>query len=209
MWKLWEKRPLGQWIRKIGIISSLIFMATLQAAGEQAAQLGRVYPILEPDWREWIPKQLEKKLAHDPEWWKKKLEAAFQRQTPQWDLPEVSVPSSRVLDPSVTVRKPVFDRSGRLKFLPVKVNPIDMVPLSRPILVLDGRKERQVDLAKRLPKQPIVILITAGDPVLLKRVLGQPVYSAPKEVFKKLEIERVPVLIRQENGKIKVEEIAQ
>jgi len=182
-------------------------MGSAQVASEERLSLGPTYPILEPDWREWLPKQLEKKISYDPGLWRKRLGESVRRQIPQWGLPEVKVPSTRMIDPTVTLQKPAFDRSGRLSMVPVTINPLAAVPSSRPILIFDGRKERQVQLARRLSNQAMTMLITAGNPLSLSQLFRQPVYPASQELLTRFGITRVPALLHRQDKVIKIEEI--
>jgi|GEM_PF-5581846 len=207
MWKWVKMERTSQVLRESILLFSLILMGSAQVASEERLFLGPTYPILEPDWREWLPKQLERKISHDPGAWRRKLEDSVRRQIPQWDLPEVTISSTRMIDPTVTLQKPAFDRSGRLSMVPVTVNPLAMVPFSRPILIFDGRKERQVQFAIKFSNQPMVILITAGSPLSLSHLFRQPVYPASQEILTRFEITRVPAFLQLQDKAIRLDEI--
>lgn len=206
MWKWWKKRRAGQIFRESIFLLFLILIGSAQVESEEHLS-GPTYPILEPDWREWLPKQLENKISHDPGLWRKRLEESVRRQIPQWDLPEVKVSSTRMIDPTVTLQKPVFDRSGHFSMVPVTINPLAMAPFSRSIFIFDGRKERQIQLARRLSNQPMITLITAGDPLFLSRLFRQPVYPVSQELLTRFGISRVPVLLNRLDKVIRLEEV--
>jgi hypothetical protein len=208
MWILWKNKRFPLLLTKIVMLCLLMLTTRSQAESNDLQRLGPVYPILEPDWRIWLPKQLERKLPrHDSQWWQKRFEEVARRQTPQLDLPEVKIASKRTFDLKVNSQKPVMDRLGHLTLVPVTVNPIALMSLSRPILVLDGRSDRQVDLARRRSKKSMIVLITAGDPARLARLLGQPAYPVPQKLLAKYQISRVPVLISQQGTELTVEEL--
>jgi conjugal transfer pilus assembly protein TraW len=105
------------------------------------------------------------------------------------------------------IQKPAFDRSGHLSMVPVTINPLAAVPFSRPILIFDGRKERQIQLARRLSNQPMVILTTAGDPVPLSQLFGRAVYPVSQNILTRFGITRVPAFLQRQGDAIRVDEI--
>ena len=173
-------------------------------------RLGPVYPIIEPDWLEWLPKQAEKRLRERPlALSKEQIKEAIQRQMPHMDLPEVKVPRTYYVDPAVKVNQPVADHTGRI-VIPAggRINPLEYLPGFRLIVVVDGRKEQQVEWVKGVITQirPLV-LITAGDVLELNTMLGMAVYPAPQAIIDRFSIQRVPVILSRQGKTLKVEEV--
>ena len=188
----------------------LVLVVAISLVGARTSdRLGPVYPIMEPDWLEWLPKQAEKRLMEKPVTLsKEQLKQAIQRQMPGKDLPEVKVPRTYYIDPTVKASQPVADHTGKI-VIPAggKINPLEHLPAFRPIVILDGSKKRQVEWLKRIvaEEKPLVLIIR-GDVVALNSRLGVPVYPAPADILKRFSIERVPVILNAEGKLVKVEE---
>ena len=190
---------------------SLLMLIVLPVYGAgMTDRVGPVYPITEPDWLEWLPKQAEKRLRQQPPTLtKEQLKAAVQMQMPKIELPEVTSPRSYTINPSVRTSRPVTDQTGRI-VVPAGTltNPLERILTFRPILVIDGKKDQQVEWAKRLlPSLNPLVLLVGGDLFDVNRRLGVPVYPAPNALIEKFSIERVPVILSQAGKLIKVEEV--
>ena len=191
-------------------IGLLLLIAIPLQGNTTSDRLGPVYPIIEPDWLEWLPKQAEKRLKERPfALSKEQLQQAIQRQMPHMDLPEVKVPRTYYVDPAVRVNQPVADYTGRI-VIPAggRINPLEYLPAFRPIVIIDGRKERHVEWVKGIITQtrPLV-LITAGDVLELNTMLGMAVYPAPQAIIDRFSIQRVPVMLSRQGKTLKVEEV--
>lgn len=201
--------------RKTKAVTVAILLAsfTLPLYGSGAVgpvdRLGPVYPIIEPDWSTWLPQQAEKRLRERPPTFSRdQVREAIKQKMPEIDLPDVTVPRTYAVDPSVQVGRPVTDHTGKIVVSAgARVNPLDRVPVFRPIVIINGMKKKQVEWAARLQESPLV-LITAGDVFDLSQRLGRPVYPAPKALIERFAIERVPVVFSSRNGMIAVEEVA-
>jgi conjugal transfer pilus assembly protein TraW len=197
-------------IKAVLAVILLILMVLPLQGNSTTDRLGPVYPIIEHDWLEWLPKQAEKRLKERPlALSEKHLKEAIQRQMPQMDLPEVKAPRTYYVDPAVKVSQPVADHTGKI-IIPTggRINPLDHLPGFRPIVVMDGRQERQVEWVKGvIAEVKPLVLLTGGDVLKLNTDLGISVYPAPEALIQKFSIERVPVLLSQESKQIKVQEI--
>lgn len=175
----------------------------------QADRIGPVYPIIEPDWSTWLPVQVQKRLAQRPlSVSRDHVRAALRRQVAALDLPEVKIPRTYTVDPSVRVPRPGADPLGRAFAAGETLNPMMYMAGIRPIVVLDGSKERHVQWAKRvLGDTNAVVLTLAGDVPALSARLGASVYPAPPLLLERLSITRVPVVVSQTGGLVRVEEV--
>jgi conjugal transfer pilus assembly protein TraW len=196
---------------KLFLVIGLFMLAAIPLQGSSTAdRLGPVYPIIEPDWLEWLPKQAEKRFKEKPFTLSKdQLKQAIQRQMPNFDLPEVQVARTYYIDPSAKVSQPIVDHTGKIVVQTGgKINPLDHLPGFRPIIILDGQKEWQVKWAEEaLTKDRALVLVTGGDVMNLNKRLGIPVYPAPQALIEKFSIERVPAILSREGKQIKVEEV--
>ena len=124
-------------------------------------------------------------------------------------LPEVRRSRTYFVDPSVQINKPVTDHNGKIVAqIGARVNPLEHLPGFRPIAIIDGEKERQVEWLKRLAiKHKPTILITGGDALELGKLIEFPVYPVPEKLLERFSIQRVPVILSQEGKKIKVQEV--
>lgn len=175
----------------------------------QIDRLGPVYPIIEPDWSTWLPRQAEKRLRERPLIFSRdQLREAIKRKMPEIGLPEVKVSRKYTVDPSVRIGRPVSDHTGRI-LVPAgsRVNPLEHLPTIRPIVIINGLKKKQVAWAAGLRESPLV-LITAGDIFDLSQQFGRPVYPAPKALIERFVIERAPVMLSSKGGMIEIEEVA-
>lgn len=200
------KRQINQ-----GLAISLLVLMALPLQGNLAAdRLGPIYPIIEPDWLEWLPKQAEKRLRERSLTLSKdQLKQTIRRQMSGLDLPDAKVPRTYFVDPAVKINQPVADHTGNI-VIPAggRINPLEYLPAFRPIVIIDGRKERHVEWLKGIITQtrPLV-LISSGDVIALNKQLDVPIYPVPKGLIERFSIERVPVLLSQEGKRIRVEEM--
>ena len=138
----------------------------------------------------------------------KKLEESY----PEHSLVSLDVPSAteervRYVDPSVNVRNPLYDHTGKMIFPAGIVNPLDHVPLSKNILVLrEDQVKRALEETDKRDKKPI-LLLTDGDIRKASSLAGQMVYKASPFILRRLQIEKVPSIVTQEGRKLKVLEI--
>lgn len=197
--------------RNKAILSAVLFVLIVisLAVARTSDRLGPVYPIMEPDWLEWLPQQAEKRLREKPVTLsREQLKQAIRRQMPGKDLPEVKTPSTYYIDPTVKASQPVADHTGNI-VIPAggRINPLEHLPAFRPIVILDSSKKRQVEWIKRIiTEETPLVLIIRGDVVELGKQLGVPVYPAPADLLKRFSIERVPVILKADGKLVKVEE---
>ena len=140
--------------------------------------------------------------------WRKKLEESYaEHSSVSLDVPSATEERVRYVDPSVIVRNPLRDHTGKIISLGGTVNPLDHVSLSRSILVLreDQIKKTLEEISKNGEK-PILIL-TDGDIQRASSLAGQIVYGASPFMLRRLQIEKVPSLVTQDGRKLRVEEL--
>ena len=109
--------------------------------------------------------------------------------------------------PSVVVRNPLYDHTGKMISPSGVVNPLDYVSLSKSIIVLrEDQLKRTLKKTSGNGEKPI-LLLTDGDIRKASSLAGQAVYRASPLILRRLQIEKVPSLITQKERKLRVKEI--
>ncbi|MFZ5862397.1 MAG: hypothetical protein ACOYXR_06135 [Nitrospirota bacterium] len=195
------------------LLALLIAGSSLRDVGAGSAgyadRLGPTYPILEPDWSTWLPAQMQKRLEKQslglP---RDRVRSALRRQDRDLDLPEAMTPRTYTVDPTVRVPRPATDLVGRNLAAGEALNPMSYLAGFRPILIIDGGKDRHVQWAKRiLARTNSIVLALSGDVPALSARLGAPVYFAPPLLLERLSITRAPVVVSGEGGLVRVDEV--
>ena len=138
----------------------------------------------------------------------RKLEESYARHS----LVSLGVPSAteervRYVDPSVNVRNPLYDHTGKMISTAGVVNPLNHVPLSKSILVLrEDQMERALEETDKKGEKPI-LLLTDGDIRRASLLAGRMVYKASPFMLKRFKIEKVPSLVEQEEKILRVKEM--
>ena len=138
----------------------------------------------------------------------KKIEESYaEHSLVSLDVPSATEERVRYMDPSVMVRNPLYDHTGKMISPSGTVNPLDHVSLSKSILVL---KEDQIKRALEKIRgrgEKTILILTDGDILKASSLAGQPVHKANLFILRRLKIEKVPSLVTQEGKKLRVEEI--
>ena len=195
------------------VLASVFFIQSSSVPGRASDKdlgvHGRLYEIEEEDMLSYVQRKAgEISMAALRESMEKKLEESYAKHSfVSLDVPSATEERVRYVDPSVNVRNPLYDHTGKMIFPAGIVNPLDHVPLSKSILVL---REEQIEMAleeigKRGGK-PILIL-TDGNIQRASSLAGQVVYKASPFVLKRLQVEKVPSFVTQVGKKLRVEEM--
>ena len=138
----------------------------------------------------------------------KKLEESYaEHSSISLNVPSATEERVRYVDPSVNVRNPLYDHTGKMIFPAGIVNPLDHVVLSKSILVLrEDQVKRALEETDKRGEKPI-LLLTDGDIRRASSLADRVVYKASPFMLKRLKIEKVPSLITHEGEKLKVQEI--
>lgn len=161
---------------------------------------GKLYEIKEEDMLSYVKRKAgEVDMRALRESVEKKLEESYARHSfVSLDIPSATEKRVRYVDPSVNVRNPLYDHTGRVIFPAGVVNPLDHVPLSRSILVLrEDQIKRALEKTDKRGERPI-LLLTDGDIRRASSLAGRMVYKASPFILKRFKIEKVPSLVTQE-----------
>ena len=198
----------------ISFALALVFLfaspvAWAQSPGKDLGIHGKLYEIKEEDMLSYVRR---KAGAIDMQALRESMEKKFEESYAEHSLVSLDVPSAteervRYVDPSVVVRNPLYDHTGKMISPAGIVNPLDHISLSKSILVLrEDQVKRALEKASENEKKPILIL-TDGDIQRASSLAGQIVYGASPFMLRRLQIEKVPSLVTQDGRKLRVEEL--
>jgi conjugal transfer pilus assembly protein TraW len=188
------------------------------AAGDlDLGVIGPVYPVQEPDMLRAIEARLREKartgeLARLEREGIARAERSLRDPKPVEDLRRAVKTHVRYFDPSVTFAREVRGPDGQ-SVVPAgtRVNPLDYVALSNPLLFLDARDRAQVHHAVTLiaeRKGRVKPVLVGGSYVELTRAWRTRVYYDQGGVLvAKLGIRHVPSLVTQEGKRLRIEEM--
>ena len=183
-------------------------MAT-RASGKDLGVHGKLYEIREEDMLSWVKRKAgEIDMRALRESMEKKLEESYARHSSvSLDVPPATEERVRYVDPSVNIRNPLYDHTGKIIFPAGVVNPLDHVSLSKSILILrEDQLERALEkITKKRGK--LILLLTDGNIQKASSLAGQIVYKATPFILRRLQVEKVPSLVTQEGKKLRVKEI--
>ena len=184
-------------------------VAWAQSSGKDLGIHGKLYEIKEEDMLSYVRRkagEIDMRTLHESI--SKKVEESYaEHSSVSLDVPSATEERVRYIDPSVVVRNPLYDHTGKMISPVGTVNPLDHVSLSRSILVLreDQIKRALEEISKRREKP--ILLLTDGDIRKASSLAGQIVYKASPFMLRRLQIEKVPSIVTQEGQKLKVEEM--
>lgn len=195
------------------VLASVFFIhfspAAARASGKDLGVHGKLYEIKEEDMLSYVRRKAgEIDMRALRESMEKKLEESYARHSlVSLDVPSATEERVRYVDPSVNVRNPLYDHTGKMIFPAGVVNPLDHVPLSKSILVLrEDQVKRALEEISGRGKKAILIL-TDGDIRRASSLAGRMVYKATPFILRRLQIEKVPSLVTQEGRKLRIEEM--
>ena len=206
-------------------VQILLFLATLAALAaaartwaEDLGTVGPTYAIEETHLLNAIERQLREKeksgeLAHLEEAAKQRIIDSIEHPKPLAGIRHTQTARSFYFDPSIVVRENITDAKGNI-IVPAgtRVNPLEIVSLSKHLLFFDGTDERQVERARKLiahyqgKLKPILV---AGSYLALMQRWQLPVYFDQQAALtRKLGITQVPALVSQEGTQLRIDEFA-
>jgi conjugal transfer pilus assembly protein TraW len=195
-------------------------LALLLAAPAYALDLGRVgpvWPVAEPDLLALIQTRLEEKqrsgeLARIQAEFEARSRRAIESPAPVAGLVRTRTPRSFLFDPTVTTPEPVRDHEGRvLVAAGTRVNPLDYVGLSQPLIFFDARDRDQVGVALALRQRHqgrARLILTGGSFIdFMKRHDLRVYYDQQGLLVQRLGIRQVPALVTQEGRMLRIDEL--
>ncbi len=195
------------------VLASVFFIqfspVAAKASGKDLGVHGRLYEIREEDMLSYVRRKAgEIDMQALRESMERKLEESYaQHSLVSLDVPSATEERVRYVDPSVKVRNPLYDHTGKMIFPAGTVNPLDHVSLSKSILVLreDQVKRALEETDKR--EEKLILLLTDGDIQRASSLADRMVYKATPFMLRRLGIEKVPSLVEQQGRELRVREM--
>ena len=196
---------------------ALALLSTNSAQAEDLGVIGPVYEIAEPSLLEVIRTRLQAldesgdlaRLQHESQ---TRITREIADPAPLRGVAKTTQARSFHFDPTIEVPYPITDADGRVLVAPgTRVNPLDTVSLSRPLLFFDARDKDQIDHAVRLldaHRGALKLILTGGSYLALMRRLKQPVFFDQQgSLTSKLRIRHVPALVTQDGRQLRIDEL--
>lgn len=140
----------------------------------------------------------------------KKTKASIERPKPVEGLSKVTETKVFSFDPSYMVKEDLKDHTGKIFAKKgTKINPLETVSLSHPLLFFDGDDVQQKAWAQeKLKEGSLKIILVKGAPLALSEEWQYLVYfDQAGSLAKKLGITHVPALVTQEGMRLRIEEV--
>ena len=180
-------------------------------------QFGDTSEIAEEDMIEVMKRQLAE--AHPEERARRNMEDFWKHQ--QWQsLPTATKDRRREVDPTVVLVDGITAPDGTVIAFPgQRVNPMDVMPFSMTLIVIDARDPAQIAFARKkvveLEGQDVTVVTTEIDPELgwkaysdLLEGVGRMVYLLQPEMVDRFQLEKVPCTVEGGDRVLVVKEYA-
>ena len=197
----------------VAAVGSVLTLAAQPAPAKDLGVRGAVWPVAEPD----LLIQIEARLGQmeaSGEMARMRREAAERArqriEAPRRveDIAAARVRSTRLFDPSITLDRDIRAAGGALiASRGARVNPLDMQPLTRDLIFIDG--ERPVEVAWALGHgRPARIVLLAGRPLDLMRVHGRPFFfDQGGRLTRRFGVRATPSVITAEGRVLRITEV--
>jgi conjugal transfer pilus assembly protein TraW len=194
-------------IMRNAIFAALLALAAPLAFAEDLGAYGNVYPIAEPDMINFIKAKLKKKQDDGS---LKKIQdryiaanlAKIENPDPVPGIAKVMNSRTWYFDPTMTVQQDFTDHLGRIVVKKgTKVNPLDYQNLTKSLVFIDARDEKQVKFADEWRKKAPLdkIILVGGSPTALMRKWNSPVFYDQKgRLTTHFSIKAVPAVVGQD-----------
>ena len=197
----------------ISLALTLVLLFSFQAervrsSGKDPGIHGKLYEIREEDMLSYVKRKAGRiDMRALRESMEKKFEESYvEHPSVSLDVPSATEERVRYVDPSVVVRNPLYDHTGKMISPAGTVNPLDHVSISKSILVLEEDQiKRALEKAGKSGGKPI-LLLTDGDIRRASSLAGQVVYKASPFMLGRPRIEKVPSFVTEEGQKLMIKE---
>lgn len=200
------------------VLATLACMMLAPAAlAEHLGALGPTYAIGEESALDLIQRRLQEKertgeLQRLQEEAQRRVQLSLKHPKPVVGIGTVEVRTQRLLDPTVTYTHAVTDEDGRI-LVPAgtRINPLEIMPLSKRLVFFDGRDKTQVRAVKRLVQQQgrrVKPILVAGSWLdLTKQWKTQVYYDQHGVLSQRFGIALVPTIVSARGTQLLLEEI--
>lgn len=196
---------------------ALVLSFETGASAEHLGTYGETFEISEEDLLAQIKRRLTQiresgELARLESEFSERAKAKIKRPVPVLGITHTAEPRVWAHDPSWTSPEDIRDTEGRLVIAAGQtVNPLDVVRMRTPLLLIDGDETSHVDWATRqsdLSPWGVKIILVNGAPFELEKTIQQPVFFDQEGLITtKFGIRSVPAKISQSGRQLQVEEV--
>lgn len=193
----------------------MLIMSTLsfESSGKDFGVQGQTFEIQEESLLEVITKRLQKlqsdgKLAGFQKDIAEQTKKKALNPEPVKNIRSTGTPKTFYFDPSIIVQEDLKDHTGKVFAQKGQhINPLDIVPLTKALLFINGEDEAQVLWALEKPENSKIILVR-GQPLTLEQKHKRRFYfDQDGQIIQKLGINQVPAIVVQEGKKIRIDEL--
>jgi conjugal transfer pilus assembly protein TraW len=187
----------------------LLLAASSPAEHIQLEPLGKTYPINEPD----LLAELHQQMP-TPQQLHLETQQTFEEFQPKniKPLPRASTTRVYYIDPTYTLDHDLTDGRGNLLYPKgYSFNPLNFIPFTGGLLVIDGSDAGQIEWLYDSPyitNQQIRLLVSGGNANALSEGLGRPVYYFTADVASRFQVAAVPALVKRDGDRFKVHEFS-
>lgn len=194
-------------------VCCLFAAATPPAAAKDYGQVGTVFPIIEPDLLRVIEKKLMTMQAGGQidamnQRLRERTEAKVRRPDPVAGIEVATRARTWLYDPSIVIDHDIRDHKGNL-VAPAgrRVNPLDFVAVTTPLVFIDGDDEAQVSWALRRFDDKAKLILVRGAPLeLMTRRQRRFYFDQAGTLTTKFGITHVPAVVVQAGQAMRVSE---
>jgi conjugal transfer pilus assembly protein TraW len=191
----------------------LFAAVTPPAAAKDYGQVGTVFPVIEPDMLRVIEMKLKSFEANGQldainQRLVDRTRAKVNRPDPVAGIEAATKPRSWLYDPSIMIDHDIRDHKGILiAAAGSRVNPLDHVAVTTPLVFIDGDDEAQVIWAlKRFDDKAKLILVRGAPLELMTRRQRRFYFDQAGTLTTKFGITRVPAFVVQAGQAMRVSE---
>ncbi len=201
----------------LAVLAAITLLVSPPSHARDLGVIGPVYAITEPSLIEVIQARLREMQANGGlERLQRESQARIRREVeqpaPVAGITRTTRARSFHFDPSIEVPYPITDADGRVIVAPgTRVNPLEVVSLSRPLLFIDARDTAQLNQAQRMlaeRKGQMKLILTGGSYLdLMRRWKLAVFYDQQGHLTTQLGIRHVPALVTQDGKRLRIDEL--
>lgn len=205
-------------IRESLALAMILSALSSNAQAENLGRMARIYPIAERSLLEWIHASLQDKersgeLARLQREAQRRAIDAIENPQALPDIATAEIDRTFYWDPTQVLEQNVVDENGQLLYpAGTRINPLEVITLSKHMLFLDARNDKQVARAKALREhysERLKIILVGGSYRKLTRQWQIPVYyDQGGYLTRRFGIRHVPALVSQEGHRLRIDELA-
>ena len=198
-------------------VAALALLLTAPVHALDLGRVGPVWPVAEPDLLALLQSRLQEKqasgeLARIQREFDARARRTLESPAPVAGLARTRTSRSFLFDPTVTAPDTVRDPEGKvLVAAGTRVNPLDYVSLSQPLIFFDARDREQTRAALALRQRNrgrAHLILTGGSYIdFMKRYDLRVYYDQQGLLVHRLGIRQVPALVTQEGRMLRIDEL--